>query len=51
MEATQKLEATQVLDFSSALNVEEAQEEIIVGRLVIEGVTIWWEVKSGRTRP
>ena len=39
MEATQKLEATQVLDFSSALNVEEAQEEIIVGRLVIEGVT------------
>ena len=39
MEATQKLEATQVLDFSSALNVEEAQEEIIVGRLVVEGVT------------
>jgi len=39
MEATQKLEATQVLDFSSALDDEEAQEGIIVGRLVVEGVT------------
>ena len=39
MEATQKLEATQVLDFSSALDDGEAQEGIIVGRLVVEGVT------------
>ena len=39
MEATQKLEATQVLDFSSALDDEEAQEGVIVGRLVVEGVT------------
>ena len=39
MEATQKLEATQVLDFSSALDDEEAQQGIIVGRLVVEGVT------------
>ena len=39
MEATQRLEATQVLDFSSALDDEEAQEGTIVGRLVIEGVT------------
>ena len=39
MEATQKFEATQVLDFSSALDDEEAQEGIIVGRLVVEGVT------------
>ena len=39
MEATQRLEATQVLDFSSALDDEEAQEGIIVGRLVVEGVT------------
>ena len=36
MEATQKLEATQVLDFSSALDDGEAQEGIIVGRLVVE---------------
>ena len=39
MDATQRLEATQVLDFSSALDDEEAQEGIIVGRLVVEGVT------------